>query len=61
MLYGVNKLLSTYQFFSAFYFRFVERNLHIYNFFSNTDTENVFTVLIAYHYYSFEANDFSNV
>lgn len=36
-------------------------NLHIYNFFSNTDTENVFTVLIAYRYYSFEANDFSNV
>lgn len=25
MLYGVNKLLSTYQFFSVFYFGFVER------------------------------------
>ena len=39
----------------------LNRNLHIYKFFFNTDTENVFTVLIAYRYYSFEANDFSNV
>ena len=40
----------------------LNRNLHIYKvFFFITDIENVFMVLIAYHYYSFEANDFSNV
>lgn len=40
----------------------LNRNLHIYKvFFLITDTENVFMVLIAYRYYSFEANDFSNV
>lgn len=36
-------------------------NLHIYKPFLNTDTKNVFMVLIAYRYYSFGANDFSNV
>lgn len=40
----------------------LNRNLHIYKFFFQYRyTENVFTVLIAYRYYSFEANDFSNV
>lgn len=60
MLYGVNKLLSTYQFLVHFILDLLNRNLHIYKvFFFNTDTENVFRVLTAYHYHSFEPNDFS--
>lgn len=60
MLYGVNKLLSTYQFLVHFILNLLNEIYIFINFF-NTNIENVFMVLIAYHYYSFEANDFSNV
>lgn len=63
MLYGVNKLLSTYKYFQCILFWICWSEICIFIKFSLTTQKpkNVFRMLIAYCYYSFETNDFSNV